>query len=114
MVETKTIKGLVQEKTENSLKISNYWIRFFDTGLIENFNVNDNVEVVYVENKKDGKIYRNGKGCTLIQVSKVNIVIPDTTVNTLLMCIKDIVISTDKPIETITKELLNSYKIIIS
>jgi predicted transcriptional regulator len=49
----KTIIGEVMDKTENSLQIKKIWIKFFDSELIKDTNVNDNVEVKFQDNEKN-------------------------------------------------------------
>jgi len=50
-MELKTINGEVADKTINSLKVNNFWIKFFKTNLIEYINIGDNVEIKYQDNK---------------------------------------------------------------
>ena len=111
-MENKKLIGKVQERTENSLKIQNFWIKYFDSDIIKDVKVNDTVETTYTDNTKNNKTYHNGKEAKIIKDEKVNITIPDTTINTILLCIKDISISTDRPIEQTTKEFIEAYKII--
>lgn len=91
------IKGIVQDITNNSIKIDKIWIKFFDKNLLNGINKNDNVQVKYTDNVKDDKTYHNGKEIKkLIELtSKPEIntrPLDTTTVNTIIMCSKDLVL----------------------
>ena len=122
MVKEKQVLGIIQEKTGNSIKVLNLWIKFFDEDLIENFNKDDNVEVNYLDNEKNGKIYHNGKSIKLRELTLktenkdklLPKIISDSTINCILMQslqlrkelnIDDLAIATDK--------VINAYKKII-
>ena len=113
----KQIIGIVQEKTESSVKINNLWIKFFDSDLLENINVGKDVEVTYNDNEKNGKVYHNGKSIK-IKVLTSEPLLPklksDSTVNTLLM--QSVTYAKDKNItlDEATTKIINSYKRIIT
>jgi hypothetical protein len=48
------------------------------------------------------------------EITKSTQQIPDTTLNTILMCIKEIHIYNNKPLKEIAKEVTESYKLIKS
>lgn len=112
--EIKEIQGEVQDKTVNSLKVNNFWIKFFDTNLIKEIKLTDVVNISYRDNTKDNRTYHNG-----ISIEKLGIVINsaeskinDTTVNTLLMMIKEIYIdSNERELRDVAKEVINMYNL---
>jgi|GEM_PF-5052587 len=113
----KTIIGEVMDKTENSIQIKKIWIKFFDSSLIKDIKVNDNVEIKYSDNPKGDKIYHNGSEIKVISTAKLtNVNISDSTINTLVMSIKEIYISQEgkKSLKDITTDVIASYKQIVS
>jgi len=119
--EIKTITGEVMDKTESSIQVKKLWIKFFDLGLLTNVKKNDNVEVTYQDNFKNGKTYHNAKSVKVInQVSAAKLTnvnsnsISNSTINTLIMTIKEIYIERkDKPLSDITTDVIASYKQIV-
>jgi len=116
----KTIIGEVMDKTENSLQIKKIWIKFFDSELIKDTNVNDNVEVKFQDNEKNWKVYHNGKAIKLIkrELTNVNSKVQDSTINTLIMTTKELYLSelnkNNLSMESIAEEVVKAYKKIIS
>ena len=92
----KNIKGTIQEKTNNSVKINNYWIKFFESELIKDVQMGDVVEIIYQDNTKNGKTYHNGKEIKRIKYDDVkltsNTELSNQTQNTILMIVKDILV----------------------
>lgn len=80
------VKGIVQERNINSIKVDNLWIKFFETGVLTNVKVNDLVEVIYKDNKKDNKVYHNGTEIKVLTSEKVIPNLSEKTLNTLIMC----------------------------
>jgi hypothetical protein len=67
---TNKLTGLIKEKTLDSIKIDNYWIKFFKKELLNVFSVGDKVEVNFKDNEKDGKVYHNGSSIIMIESSE--------------------------------------------
>lgn len=96
--EKKRIKGKVQDMTKDSVKIMNYWIKFFNTEKIKDIKEGDDVEVLYIDNTKNNRTYHNGE--SIIKYESFNIdkeltydKLDTTTINTVLMCAKDMYVS---------------------
>jgi hypothetical protein len=91
----KEITGKVQSRTENTLKIDNKFFKSFNVDLSD-IKVDDNVKVNYKEVNKDNKIYRNISKVEKLTSEKTEILLPkliDTsTQNTILLCVKDIIV----------------------
>ena len=113
------IKGKIQSKTNNSIKVNNYWIKFFKTELLQGINEGDEVEVIYKDNTKDGKVYHNGTSIKLTSKDPVKEVviykIDNQLASILTSYVKDIVAANifndiDYNIETITNQVIKSFK----
>lgn len=95
--EIKKLNGIIQAITDNSIKIKNTYIKFFDLKHLEGLKLGTEVTINYKENTKDGKLYRNGVSVEKVETvnvnpeSKVNIQKLDSTIqNTILMVSRDI------------------------
>lgn len=114
----KTIIGEVMDRTEDSIQIKKIWIKFFDSFLLKEIQVNDNVEITYLDNQKNGKIYHNGKSIKVIQkLTNVNSKVSDTTINTLLITTKELYLSdlnkNNLSMENLASQVVKAYKKII-
>jgi hypothetical protein len=114
-MEVKSIKGQVQEKTENSIKINKLWIKFFDAALLMGINQGDNVEVKYQDNVKNDKVYHNAKEIKKLtyntEIKEYKSLDP-STINTIIMSAKELKIAylnrnEEKPFKDIIKEILD-------
>ena len=109
----KTIIGEVMDRTETSLQIKKIWIKFFNQELIKDIKVNDNVEIKYSDNSKNNRVYHNGSEIKVTaKLTNVNS-ISDSSINTLIMSIKEIHIATEKPLKEVTTDVIASYKQIV-
>ena len=137
MKEIKQIIGQVIEKTNDSLKIKrdnkSIWIKFFDSDLIKDVQTSETYEIEFQDNIKNNKTYHNGKSIKLaydtkpayveddisadnqVNSNKLNKVISDSTVNTLIMTVKEIYISNSTPLtmEEIAENVMKAYDKII-
>lgn len=104
------------DRTESSIQVRKLWIKFFDSKLIQDIKVNDNVKVTYQDNQKGEKVYHNGKAVEIItaKLTNVNSTISDSTLNTIIMTIKEIYLTRkDKSLLEVTTDVINSYKQIV-
>jgi hypothetical protein len=108
------IEGEVQKKTENSIKVENIWIKFFDKKLIEKVNIKDLVRIEYKDNIKDEKTYHNGQNILTLEKAliKESKEIPRETVNTLIMGMVNLYNDPKNTsnIEECAKIIVNGYK----
>ena len=112
MKETKLTSGIIEDKTEDSIKVNNLWIKFFDKEKLESFTVDNKVKVSYNDNIKNNKTYHNGKEIELIkELVQPRTSTSDTTINTLIMSMKDIYLSEDNTdsMEVIAERLVKGY-----
>lgn len=114
-MEIKTISGEVKDLTENSLKVNNYWIKFFDTNLIKDIKKNDLVKIQYSDNTKGNRTYHNAKSIEKISEVKDKLTLDTTTINSVLMIARDIYLSDDMNIEykEAVKLVMEGLKIIL-
>ena len=115
-MEIKTISGEVKDLTENSLKVNNYWIKFFDTNLIKDIKKNDLVKIQYSDNTKGNRTYHNAKSIEKIsEVKEDKLTLDKTTINTILMSAKEIYLSPINKLEykEIVTKLMEGLKIIL-
>jgi len=137
--EIKELNGIVQDKTENSIKIQNFWIRYFDEEILkdlENYELGDEILLTYKDHKKVGsnKVYHNGVSLKLCETKRAYVeddvcaeeqvkesikpkYVSDTTINTLIMTTKELYLSplnkNNLSIETIAGEVMKAYNKII-
>ena len=120
-METKEITGIVEDLTVNSLKVNRLWYRSFNEDLIKGIIKGNKVNIQFTEKEKDGKIYKNIKLVKILpqEIMQTTNTIKDkldtTTLNTLLMCIKEIYIKVidnekDISINEVTNEVIEAYK----
>ena len=121
MANNKLIEGKIQSITNNSIKINNYYIKFFDLKYLEGIKVGDEVGISYKENMKDNKLYRNGVSIVKYEPKLTNVnsetkeKLDTTTVNTILMTAKEIYLQSltrDESFEEIVKNILKGLKLI--
>jgi len=124
---TKELEGQIEDKTNDSIKIGKVWIKFFDKDKLKEIYEDDNVKVIYRDNEKNGKTYHNGisielkpRAITIKELTsdpkqskeKDQKVIPDSTLNTLLMSIKEVYLenSVELSYPEATRLVLDSYE----
>ena len=109
MTETLTIEGEIQavKKNQKGVEIENEWYNSFT--LIEDLEKGDIVKLNYVKNKGFNNIKSYEK---VIQKPKeIKNQISDSTINTLLMNIKEIHLANQqKLLLEVTKSVIESYK----
>jgi hypothetical protein len=121
--EIKEVIGDIQNirKDFKALQVENLWYSSFI--LLDDFEKGDCVKIQYSENTKNGKTFLNIKHIEMVEAKDLPLVqklteiqheVSDTTLNTILMCAKEIHIYNNKPLIGITKELIESYKLIKS
>jgi hypothetical protein len=109
------IKGNIQSKTDNSIKLNNFWIKFFKPELLQGINAGDEVIVKYSDKTKDNKVYHNGTSIQLTSKEVFIYKIDNQLASILTSYVKDIIIANinnelDYNIETITNQVIKSFK----
>ena len=111
----KEITGEIQniKKDMKGLQINNIWYSSFK--VLDSYEKGQTVKITYTENKG----FNNIKDIELIDstVKKESYNVSDTTVNTILMCSKEIYLNlfnkgTDIPLSEVTEDVIESYKLI--
>jgi hypothetical protein len=116
-METKILNGEIQDLTDKSIKINNYWLNTFNKELLQGFKKGDEVEVIYTDNTKNNKVYHNLKVLKLTSKEKEIVIykIDNQLASILTSYVKDIIIAhlqndLDYNIETITNKVIKSFK----
>jgi hypothetical protein len=69
-LEIKSIQGEVQELTEKSIKVNNYWFNVFEKELLKGINQGEQIEIKYTDNTKNNKVYHNLKEIKIIKLEQ--------------------------------------------
>jgi hypothetical protein len=98
-----TIKGIILDKTINSIKLESMWIKFFKIELIKGIEKGNYVIVQYNDKEKDGKTYHNGSSIEKLKYEEpkaepkltyeIKLELTNTDKNCILMTAKDIYLS---------------------
>lgn len=107
--ETKEVIGEVQNirKDRKGIQIEEIWYQSRFNLIPESINKGDVVLIKYSTKGDFNNVVLIEKQN---EIKKIETKISDTTLNTLLLCIKDIHISNKTSLKEITKQILESYK----
>lgn len=116
MKDIKITKGRIDDKTLDSIKVNNLWIKFFDKEKLESLKVGNKVNVIYYDNIKNNKTYHNGKEIELelIKETQPRTSMSDSTLNTMIMTVKEVYLNNGIELSypEVTQLVIESYKLL--